>query len=151
MSGTTRHMSKFINIHLGQEQSRQDNFESLGHVFMHLLHGHLPWQGIIKSTTTSRRCTATGEKKQVTSVAELCARFPEEITTYMSHVRDLGFEDTRDTFLSGLFTKLLEDAGEVNYRVMGRRLLDGGAGWEASVSVTKFLIIILCYPIYSDR
>ncbi|KAG8716425.1 hypothetical protein FRC08_009495 [Ceratobasidium sp. 394] len=130
LSGTARYMS--INTHLGREQSRRDDLEGLGHVFLYFLRGGLPWQGL-KAATNKQKYEKIGEKKQTTPVAELCAGFPEETAIFMNYVRKLGFEETPDyDFLRELFTKMLKDAGEVDDGVMDWMLLNGGKGWEAS-------------------
>jgi casein kinase 1 len=111
LSGTARYMS--INTHLGREQSRRDDLEALGHIFMYFLRGGLPWQGL-KAATNKQKYEKIGEKKKTTTIKDLCDGFPEEFSKYLSYVRNLGFEDTPDyDYLRDLFTEALKNAGEV--------------------------------------
>ncbi|KAE8240233.1 hypothetical protein A4X03_0g8569 [Tilletia caries] len=131
LSGTARYMS--INTHLGREQSRRDDLESLGHVFMYFLRGGLPWQGL-KAATNKQKYEKIGEKKQSTPIRELCVGFPEEFGIFLNYVRKLGFEENPDyDFLRELFTKVLRSAGEVDDGVYDWDLLNGGRGWELSL------------------
>ncbi|KIO20544.1 hypothetical protein M407DRAFT_220273, partial [Tulasnella calospora MUT 4182] len=130
LSGTARYMS--INTHLGREQSRRDDLESLGHVFMYFLRGGLPWQGL-KAATNKQKYEKIGEKKQSTPIKELCEGFPEEFAIYLNYVRKLGFEENPDyDFLRDLLTKVLRNSGEVEDGVYDWMLLNGGKGWQAS-------------------
>jgi casein kinase 1 len=111
LSGTARYMS--INTHLGREQSRRDDLEALGHVFMYFLRGGLPWQGL-KAATNKQKYEKIGEKKQTTAIKELCEGFPEQFALYLTYVRNLGFEDTPDyDYLRDLFTQALKEEGGV--------------------------------------
>ncbi|CAH1762315.1 8266_t:CDS:2 [Entrophospora sp. SA101] len=131
LSGTARYMS--INTHLGREQSRRDDLEALGHVFMYFLRGGLPWQGL-KAATNKQKYEKIGEKKQTTPIKELCEGFPEEFGIYLNYVRKLGFEENPDyDFLRELFTKVLKNLSEVEDGVYDWNLLNGGRGWEASI------------------
>ncbi|KAK4053770.1 Palmitoylated plasma membrane-bound casein kinase [Microbotryomycetes sp. JL201] len=132
LSGTARYMS--INTHLGREQSRRDDLESLGHVFMYFLRGSLPWQGL-KAATNKQKYEKIGEKKQSTPVKDLTEGLPAEFGIYLNYVRKLGFEETPDyDFLRDLLTKALKNAGEVEDEVYDWMLLNNGKGWEAGSS-----------------
>jgi casein kinase 1 len=128
LSGTARYMS--INTHLGREQSRRDDLEALGHVFMYFLRGGLPWQGL-KAATNKQKYEKIGEKKQTTAIKDLCEGFPEEFNKYLSYVRNLGFEDTPDyDYLRDLFTKALQNTGEVEDGEYDWMKLNNGRGYD---------------------
>lgn len=57
------------------EQSRRDDLEALGYVFLYFLRGGLPWQGL-KVANLVERYKRIGELKQEHSFDALCASFP---------------------------------------------------------------------------
>lgn len=93
LSGTARYMS--INTHLGREQSRRDDMEALGNVFLYFLRGSLPWQGL-KARDNREKYEKIGQKKQSMRPEELCAGFPPAFAQYVTYTRQLGFEDEPD-------------------------------------------------------
>jgi casein kinase 1 len=110
---TPKPIDKNTNQPFLPEQSRRDDLESLGHVFMYFLRGSLPWQGL-KAATNKQKYEKIGEKKQSTSIKDLCEGFPEEFAIYLRTVRDLKFEETPDyDALRGLFNK----GGFISYSV----------------------------------
>ncbi|KAI8620333.1 kinase-like domain-containing protein [Chytriomyces sp. MP71] len=112
LSGTARYMS--INTHLGREQSRRDDLESLGHVLFYFLRGSLPWQGL-KAATNKQKYEKIGDKKRTVPLEDLCLNYPDEFIVYLRYCRDLTFEETPDyDFLRGLFTQVLTRTGETD-------------------------------------
>lgn len=101
LTGTARYAS--INAHLGIEQSRRDDMESLGYVMMYFNRGVLPWQGM-KATTKKQKYEKISEKKMSTPIEVLCKGVPAEFSMYLNYCRSLRFEEQPDyMYLRQLF------------------------------------------------
>ena len=103
LTGTARYVS--INTHLGIEQSRRDDLESIGYMLIFFFKGVLPWQGL---KNCNEKYTRIMEKKLQIPTEILCFGLPDEITYYLNYCKSLRFEDRPDyDYLRGLFIKLL--------------------------------------------
>ncbi|KAJ6245154.1 casein kinase 1-like protein [Anaeramoeba flamelloides] len=109
--GTVRYSS--INTHMGIEQSRRDDLESIGYTIIYFLKGRLPWQGF-KVVNNKERHKLVGEKKIDTPVKVLCEGLPEEFEFYLDYCKDLTFSEKPNyTLLRSKFRNLFLRKGYV--------------------------------------
>tara|TARA_B110000008_G_C16958944_1_gene559346 strand:- start:1498 stop:2373 length:876 start_codon:yes stop_codon:yes gene_type:complete len=97
LTGTPRYCS--IGSHLGVEQSRRDDLESLGYVLIYLSKGKLPWMGLggrkkmRSSDSTHNKHQQILTMKQNISTLELCEGLPHGIYQFVKTVRKLKFDE----------------------------------------------------------
>ncbi|CCK70865.1 uncharacterized protein KNAG_0F01980 [Huiozyma naganishii CBS 8797] len=104
LTGTARYAS--LNTHLGIEQSRRDDLESLGYMLVYFCKSSLPWQGL-KATTKKQKYDRILQKKLSISVETLCEGIPLEFAEYMNYCRNLTFDEKPDyLYLARLFKDL---------------------------------------------
>ncbi|GMH23813.1 hypothetical protein Nepgr_025656 [Nepenthes gracilis] len=109
LTGTARYAS--CNTHLGIEQSRRDDLESLGYVLLYFLRGSLPWQGL-KAATKKQKYDKICEKKLSTPIEALCKSHPVEFASYLHYCHSLTFDQRPDYgFLKRLFRELFTREG----------------------------------------
>ncbi len=131
LTGTPRYAS--INNHLGIEQSRRDDLESLGYVFMYFLRGSLPWQGL-RANTKKQKYQKIMEKKMATPIDLLCKGFPDEFRIYFEYCRALRFADKPDySYLRRLFKDLalrneIDYDGQFDWRLLPDVAASAGPG-----------------------
>lgn len=105
LTGTARYMS--INSHLGKEQSRRDDLESIGYMMLYFVRqGKLPWSGL-KADSLKQRYANICLAKRATPIETLCYGCPEAFKDYFRLVRTMEFEEKPDyQKLKKLFVKL---------------------------------------------
>lgn len=126
LTGTARYAS--LNTHLGIEQSRRDDLESIGNVLLYFLRGSLPWQGL-QAKTRKEKYDKIRDKKLATSIEELCLGHPEEFAIYLKYCRSLDFEQEPNyEYARNLFRELYIRHGYPN---------DSFFDWTLSKRATK--------------
>lgn len=106
LTGTPKYVS--IYTHLGIEQSRRDDLESIGYVLIYLMKGELPWDHC-HAKTISDKFTKLIQKKIGISVEDLCLNTPIEMVDYFKKVQGMQFEEKPDyDMLCGLFKQIIQ-------------------------------------------
>jgi len=103
-TGTARYAS--INANLCIEQSRRDDLESLGYIFVYFLKGSLPWMNIKAKDKTDKYEKIT-QAKVITPISLLCKELPTEFEKYISYCRCMQFSQRPDyAYIRKLFKEL---------------------------------------------
>ncbi|KAF6769659.1 hypothetical protein AHF37_11855 [Paragonimus kellicotti] len=106
LTGTARYCS--INAHAGYEQSRRDDLESLGYVFLYFIRGSLPWQGL-QADSKREKFRKIYKTKLSMRTETLCQGLPEEFAKYLNYCRNLAFEEEpKYKYLRSLFWRIME-------------------------------------------
>ena len=115
LTGTARYAS--LNTHIGLEQSRRDDLESIGNVLVYFLKGSLPWQGL-QAKTRKEKYDRIREKKIATTIEALCEGQPEEFVSFFKYCRALKFdEDPNYDLIKKLFKDLfIKKAFQLDYQ-----------------------------------
>lgn len=79
LTGTARYAS--IHSHLGVEQSRRDDLESIGYLLVYFLKSGLPWQKM-KANNKQEKYHKIMEKKMSTLIDVMCRGIPVEVANY---------------------------------------------------------------------
>jgi serine/threonine protein kinase len=113
--GTPRYAS--VNNHLGMEQSRRDDLESLAYLLLYFWGGKLPWQAKEQTRSSARKNEYApsfqdiADWKQRINASEICLGAPKELVALLQYSQALGFYEKPDyirlrEMLSALFTAM---------------------------------------------
>jgi len=92
LTGTARYVS--INTHIGIQQSRRDDMESIGYCLIYFLKGQLPWQGI--TGNKDEKYLHIMKKKTKTKIADLCEGLPDAYSEYIHYCRHMKYDAEPD-------------------------------------------------------
>ena len=104
--GTVRYIS--LNAHLGNEQYKKDDLESLAYIMVYFIKGELPWQNI-KVKTRKEKYYQIYKMKKNSIPDELCEYLPEEMKTFVNYIVNLNVNKNPDyTKLINLMNSLMK-------------------------------------------
>ena len=109
MVGTARYVS--VNTHLGYEQARRDDLESIGYILIYFVKGTLPWQNL-PAKNKEEKYEKILDIKRKTTVEDLCKDLPKKFVDYFFYVRNLAFKAGPNyDYLKELFIEMLKEKG----------------------------------------
>ena len=95
-----------IYTHLGSEQSRRDDLESLAYILIYFSKGTLPWKGL-KTKNIKEKYAKILSVKINTKIEDLCSGLSPEFCTFLQSIRDFHFEQKPDyDYLRELLNKM---------------------------------------------
>lgn len=107
--GSFRYSS--VKNHVGVEQSRRDDLESIAYMFLYFLKGKLPWQGINIKDKKAKMKKIYEIKKSI-KPEELCKGCPKEFMIFIKYVRKLRYYEKPDYYyIKQLFKNLFKRKG----------------------------------------
>ena len=109
LTGTARYAS--INTHLGIEQGRRDDIESIGYVLIYFIKGILPWQNL-KGESRQEKYERIMEKKMSLPVEMLCKDLPRQFEMFINSARGTYFDEKPDyQYYRGLLESMIKENG----------------------------------------
>lgn len=124
--GTPYYVS--INTHLGEQQSRRDDLESIAYMLIRFIKGSLPWQGLKIKNKEERNEKITQIKIQ-TQPDALCEGIPKEFKAFIEVVRRLRYDDNPKYHIyRSMFNTLLIKSGLTN---------DSIFDWDEAAAIHK--------------
>ncbi|OHT06531.1 CK1 family protein kinase [Tritrichomonas foetus] len=124
--GTAYYVS--INTHLGDQQSRRDDLESVAYMLIRFMRGSLPWQGLKVKSPEERNEKITQMKIQ-TQPEVLCQGMPKEFKILIEVIRRLRFdEEPKYHWFRQIFTSLFLKKGYV---------YDSVFDWDEAAAIHK--------------
>lgn len=101
LTGTARYVSMYT--HLGYQQSRRDDLESIGYILLYFVNGALPWQGL-RCTNKVAKYEKIKQMKVEMTIDQMCKDLPIAFSQLLKYSRGLKFDETPDyQLLFGLF------------------------------------------------
>jgi len=110
LKGTVRYTS--VSTHLGLDQSRRDDLQSIGYILVYMTLGKVPWQSVIKSKDKRSGYQEIMVLKMKTKLEDLIKGIPVELErpllNYLMYVNSLMFHESPNyEFMMDLFKPLL--------------------------------------------
>ena len=104
--GTARYAS--IYSHLGYEQSRRDDLESLVYSLIYFSRGSLPWMGI-KAKNKKEKYNKIFDKKLSSTINFLCEKLPKEFIDFFHYIKELQYDEKPNyKYLKSLLGKMYD-------------------------------------------
>jgi serine/threonine protein kinase len=88
--GSVRYTS--INSHMGLQQARRDDLESLAYTLLYIRCGKLPWQSIAIRNPSRHRAAVLRKKKEICQSCDTVT-IPLPLVKFIQYARSLAFED----------------------------------------------------------